>query len=89
MADTFQLEIVTPEKKVVDSPAEEAQIPGKNAYLGIQSSDPVTHANALEFLDNTLTAQLRARLVPLIDSEVSFEERVQLADRFLGLTARA
>jgi F-type H+-transporting ATPase subunit epsilon len=35
MADTFQLEIVTPEKRVVDTPAEEAQIPGKNGYLGI------------------------------------------------------
>ena len=35
MTDTFQLEIVTPEKKVVDAPAEEAQIPGKNGYLGI------------------------------------------------------
>ena len=35
MADTFQLEIVTPEKKVVDTPAEEMQIPGKNGYLGI------------------------------------------------------
>jgi len=35
MSDTFQLEIVTPEKKVVDTPAEEAQIPGKNGYLGI------------------------------------------------------
>jgi F-type H+-transporting ATPase subunit epsilon len=35
MADTFQLEIVTPEKKVVDTAAEEVQIPGKNGYLGI------------------------------------------------------
>lgn len=35
MADTFQLEIVTPEKKVVDTLAEEVQIPGKNGYLGI------------------------------------------------------
>jgi F-type H+-transporting ATPase subunit epsilon len=35
MAEVFQLEIVTPEKKVVDTPAEEAQIPGKNGYLGI------------------------------------------------------
>jgi F-type H+-transporting ATPase subunit epsilon len=35
MADTFQLEIVTPEKKVVDTSASEAQIPGKNGYLGI------------------------------------------------------
>jgi F-type H+-transporting ATPase subunit epsilon len=35
LAETFQLEIVTPEKKVVDTPAEEAQIPGKNGYLGV------------------------------------------------------
>jgi F-type H+-transporting ATPase subunit epsilon len=35
MADTFQLEIVTPEKKVVDTAAQEVQIPGKNGYLGI------------------------------------------------------
>ena len=35
MADTFQLEIVTPEKKVVDTAAEEIQIPGKNGYLGV------------------------------------------------------
>jgi F-type H+-transporting ATPase subunit epsilon len=35
MADTFQLEIVTPEKKVVDAAAEEVQIPGKNGYLGV------------------------------------------------------
>ena len=36
MADTFQLEIVTPEKKVVETTAaEEVQIPGKNGYLGI------------------------------------------------------
>jgi F-type H+-transporting ATPase subunit epsilon len=35
MADTFKLEIVTPEKKVVDTVAEEIQIPGKNGYLGV------------------------------------------------------
>jgi len=35
MSDTFQLEIVTPEKKVIDTAAEEVQIPGKNGYLGI------------------------------------------------------
>ena len=35
MAEVFQLEIVTPEKRVVDTPAEEVQIPGKNGYLGI------------------------------------------------------
>jgi F-type H+-transporting ATPase subunit epsilon len=35
VADTFKLEIVTPEKKVVDTAAEEVQIPGKNGYLGV------------------------------------------------------
>jgi len=35
MADTFQLEIVTPEKMVVKDVAEEMQMPGKNGYLGI------------------------------------------------------
>jgi F-type H+-transporting ATPase subunit epsilon len=35
LAETFQLEIVTPEKKVVETTAEEVQIPGKNGYLGI------------------------------------------------------
>jgi F-type H+-transporting ATPase subunit epsilon len=33
--DTFELEIVTPEKLVVKDVAEEIQIPGKNGYLGI------------------------------------------------------
>ena len=36
MADTFQLDIVTPEKQVVKNvAAEEAQIPGLEGYLGI------------------------------------------------------
>jgi F-type H+-transporting ATPase subunit epsilon len=35
MADTFQLEIVTPAKLVVKETAEEAQIPGLTGYLGI------------------------------------------------------
>ena len=35
MADTFQLEIVTPTKLLVKESAEEAQIPGLGGYLGI------------------------------------------------------
>lgn len=35
MANTFQLEIVTPEKLVVRDTAEEAQIPGRNGYIGV------------------------------------------------------
>ncbi len=35
MADTIELEIVTPERLVVKDKAEEIQIPGRNGYLGI------------------------------------------------------
>jgi len=35
MADTIQLEIVTPERLVVNAAADEIQIPGKTGYLGI------------------------------------------------------
>jgi F-type H+-transporting ATPase subunit epsilon len=35
MADSFQLEIVTPDKMIVRDAAEEMQIPGKDGYLGI------------------------------------------------------
>ncbi len=35
MAETFQLEIVTPDRLVAKLAAEEAQLPGKNGYLGI------------------------------------------------------
>jgi F-type H+-transporting ATPase subunit epsilon len=35
MADTVQLEIVTPEKMIVKDVAEEVQIPGSGGYLGV------------------------------------------------------
>ncbi|HEX3738680.1 MAG TPA: F0F1 ATP synthase subunit epsilon [Terriglobales bacterium] len=35
MADSFQLEIVTPEKLVVKDSADEAQIPATTGYIGI------------------------------------------------------
>lgn len=35
MADTIQLEIVTPEKMMVNDVAEEVQIPGRDGFLGI------------------------------------------------------
>jgi F-type H+-transporting ATPase subunit epsilon len=35
MADTFEIEIATPEKLVVRQRAESAQIPGKDGYMGI------------------------------------------------------
>jgi F-type H+-transporting ATPase subunit epsilon len=35
MADTIELQIVTPERLVVKDAVEEVQIPGKNGYMGI------------------------------------------------------
>ncbi len=35
MAETFEIEIVTPDKMVVRDVAEEAQIPAKNGYIGV------------------------------------------------------
>jgi F-type H+-transporting ATPase subunit epsilon len=35
MADTFEIEIATPEKLIVRQQAESAQVPGKDGYMGI------------------------------------------------------
>ena len=35
MADTFEIEIATPEKLVARQQAETAQIPGKDGYMGV------------------------------------------------------
>ena len=47
MADTFQLEIVTPDRLVVKEDAEEIQIPGKQGYLGVMPG----HAPLITELD--------------------------------------
>lgn len=52
MADTFQLEIVTPWKQLVNQRAEYAEIPGKDGYMGILPG----HAALLSMLgDGDLT----------------------------------
>jgi AAA family ATP:ADP antiporter len=56
-----------------------------DAYVGVRSSNPTVRANALEFLDNVLKPELRHVLVPLLDSQVSIEERIDLADRLVGV----
>ena len=35
MADTFQLQVATPERLLVDEQVTEAQLPGKEGYLGV------------------------------------------------------
>jgi len=55
-----------------------------DAYVGVRSSNPGVRANALEFLDNVLEPALRHVLVPLLDSQVTIEERIELANRLVG-----
>jgi F-type H+-transporting ATPase subunit epsilon len=35
MAETFQLQVATPEKQLVDEQVREVQLPGKDGYMGI------------------------------------------------------
>lgn len=55
-----------------------------DAYVGVRSSNPTVRANALEFLDNVLKPELRHILVPLLDSQVTVRERIDLANRLVG-----
>jgi AAA family ATP:ADP antiporter len=55
-----------------------------DAYVGLQSSDDLVRANSLELLDNVLEPQLRQLLVPLLDSQVTVDERIVMANRLVG-----
>jgi ATP:ADP antiporter, AAA family len=57
-----------------------------SAYVGLQSSDPMVHDNALEFIDTILPPEIRAVLMPIIDRDVSIRERIQRANQLLGST---
>ncbi len=55
-----------------------------SAHVGLASGSAVVHSNALEFLDNVLKPQLRSVLVPLLDGDISVEDRVKLANKMVG-----
>lgn len=55
-----------------------------DAYVGLRSSSGIVRANALEFLDNVLKPELRRLLVPLLDSQVSVDERIAIANQLVG-----
>jgi len=56
-----------------------------SAYVGLQSDNPVVHDNALEFVEAVLNRELRELLVPLLDSAITVDQRVQLADQIVGI----
>jgi HEAT repeat protein len=56
----------------------------QSVFVGLRSGTPTVRANAIEFLDHALPAQIRDVLLPLVDPEVSIDERVTIADRMIG-----
>jgi F-type H+-transporting ATPase subunit epsilon len=64
MADTFQLEVATPERLLVDEQVTEAELPGQDGYMGVL----VGHAPLLSALGAcVLTYQSRGEQVLAID----------------------
>jgi ATP:ADP antiporter, AAA family len=55
-----------------------------DAYVGLRAANPIVRANALEFLDNVLRPELRQILVPLLDAQVTIEERIEIGNRLVG-----
>jgi AAA family ATP:ADP antiporter len=55
-----------------------------SAHRALRSGDAASRANALELLENVLRPPLRRLLMPLVDGQVSVEERAALAARLIG-----
>ena len=55
-----------------------------DAYVGVRSSNPTVRANSLEYLENVLKPELRQVLFPLIDSQITEDERIRMADQIVG-----
>jgi AAA family ATP:ADP antiporter len=59
-----------------------------SAYVGLQSDNAVVHDNALELVENVLRREIREQLVPLLDRDISVDQRVQIADHVIGVPIR-
>jgi AAA family ATP:ADP antiporter len=57
-----------------------------SAYVGMQSTDPVVHDNAVEFMDSVLPPEVRLLIIPLFDRNVAVRDRIHHANRLLGST---
>ena len=55
-----------------------------SAYVGLQSSDPVVHDNAVEFMDSVLPPEVRQVIIPLFDRDVQVGARIETANKMLG-----
>ena len=57
-----------------------------SAHVGMQSTDPVVHDNAVEFMDSVLPPEVRSLIIPLFDRNVPVRDRITTANRLLGST---
>jgi AAA family ATP:ADP antiporter len=56
----------------------------RSAWVALQSGNPIVHDQALDLLESALRPEMKALLVPLVDPEVSEEERTRMAHRLVG-----
>jgi AAA family ATP:ADP antiporter len=56
----------------------------RSAWVALQSGNAIIHDQALDLLESALRPEVRALLVPLVDPEVTEDERVRLAHRLVG-----
>jgi AAA family ATP:ADP antiporter len=55
-----------------------------SAYVGLESTDPVVHDNAVEFMDSVLPPEVRQVIIPLFDRDVTVANRIEMANKMLG-----
>ncbi|MBI3491125.1 MAG: HEAT repeat domain-containing protein, partial [Acidobacteria bacterium] len=55
-----------------------------SAHEGLQSAAPDIRANAIEYLEHALPPRMRELLLPLLDNEVSVDDRIAIAGRMAG-----
>jgi AAA family ATP:ADP antiporter len=56
----------------------------RSAWVALQSGNAFIHDQALDLLESALRPEMRALLVPLVDPEVTEEQRMRLAHRLVG-----
>jgi AAA family ATP:ADP antiporter len=56
----------------------------RSAWAALRSGNAFIHGQALDLLDSALRPEMKRLLVPLVDPEVTEEQRVRLAHRLVG-----
>ncbi|HXK08141.1 MAG TPA: Npt1/Npt2 family nucleotide transporter [Vicinamibacteria bacterium] len=56
----------------------------RSAWVALQSGNAIVHDQALDLLESALRPEVKGLLVPLVDPEVSEEQRTRMAHRLVG-----